>query len=59
MIPQDRKCPRCGNVLRTDPMSDRTVVGGTWWVRRCAVCGHTEDVLVPKRTKRESDGKQD
>ena len=54
MIPSDRRCPRCGNPLHTDPLSDRTTPAGTWWVRRCAVCGHTEDAFVPRRREGQS-----
>lgn len=54
MIPEPCRCPRCGCEMHTDPMSDRTVRDGTWWVRRCAVCGHTEDAFVPRKREGQS-----
>lgn len=51
---RDRKrdlCPKCGGRFGVDPYSDRTVIGGTWYVAKCHNCGHVEDVFVPRRAK--------
>lgn len=51
----DRKCdlcPRCGHEMKVVPGSDRTVPGGTWWIRRCPNCLHTADLFKPRRSKK-------